>query len=103
MPAEICGRCQVVEECYEFMLAYAAQGLASETSNQSGTQIREVLQPCCGRPLGACRRLCDRGEGLMRLTQRRSTSRSWTCSSAMRTTRYAPSSWWWRNQQSARS
>jgi hypothetical protein len=43
MPAEICGRCQVVEECYEFMLAYAAQGLASETSNQSGTQIREVL------------------------------------------------------------
>jgi hypothetical protein len=44
MPAEICGRCQVVEECYEFMLAYAAQGLASETSNQSGTQIREVLQ-----------------------------------------------------------
>jgi hypothetical protein len=44
MRAEICGRCQVVEECYEFMLAYAAQGLASETSNQSGTQIREVLQ-----------------------------------------------------------
>ena len=44
MPAEICGRCQVVEECYEFMLAYAAQGLAGETSNQSGTQIREVLQ-----------------------------------------------------------
>src|SRR5262245_52424427 len=44
MPAEICGRCQVVEECYEFMLAYAAQGLASETGNQSGTQIREVLR-----------------------------------------------------------
>ena len=44
MPAEICGRCQVVEECYEFMLAYAAQGLASETGNQSGTQIREVLE-----------------------------------------------------------
>lgn len=44
MSAEICGRCRAVEECYEFMLAYAAQGLASETGNQSGTQIREVLR-----------------------------------------------------------
>ena len=44
MPADICGRCQAIEECYEFMLAYAAQGVASETSNRSGTQIREVLQ-----------------------------------------------------------
>jgi hypothetical protein len=26
MPAEICRRCNAVEECYEFMLAYAAQG-----------------------------------------------------------------------------
>ena len=44
MPADIRRRCQAVEQCYEFMLAYAAQGLASETGNKSGTQIREVLQ-----------------------------------------------------------
>ena len=44
MPADIGRRCQAVERCYEFMLAYAAQGLASETGNPSGTQIREVLQ-----------------------------------------------------------
>jgi hypothetical protein len=38
MPADIRRRCQAVEQCYEFMLAYAAQGLASETGNQPGTQ-----------------------------------------------------------------
>ena len=43
MPTEICGRCHVVEECYEFMLAYAAQGVTGEAGNRSGTQIREVL------------------------------------------------------------
>jgi hypothetical protein len=55
MPAEICRRCQVVEECYEFMLAYAAQGVASESRSQSGTQIREVLQ----RAVGALSGLAD--------------------------------------------
>ena len=44
MRAEILRRCRTVEECYEFMLAYAAQGLASEGSSQSGSQIREYLQ-----------------------------------------------------------
>jgi hypothetical protein len=33
-----------VEECYEFMLAYAAQGLPSDGGRQAGNQIREVLQ-----------------------------------------------------------
>ena len=44
MSAEIRRRCHAVEECYEFMLAYAAQGLASEAGSQSGHQIRECLQ-----------------------------------------------------------
>ena len=44
MQAEICQRCQTVEKCYEFMLAYAAQGVASEDGSKSGGQIREVLQ-----------------------------------------------------------
>jgi hypothetical protein len=33
----------VIEECYEFMLAYAAQGLASDKGSESGRQIREFL------------------------------------------------------------
>jgi hypothetical protein len=44
MPAEICRRCSIVEECYEFMLAYAAQGASSGDGSQSGGRIREVLQ-----------------------------------------------------------
>ena len=62
MRAEICRRCNAVEECYEFMLAYAAQGVSSEDGSQSGRQIREVLQQCRGRALGTGRRLRDRGE-----------------------------------------
>jgi hypothetical protein len=44
MPAEIRQRCRAVEECYEFMLGYAAQGLTSEASSQSGAEIRESLR-----------------------------------------------------------
>ena len=44
MRAEIRHRCHAVEECYEFMLAYAAQGVVSEGGSRSGTPIRESLQ-----------------------------------------------------------
>lgn len=40
---EIRERCDTLEECYEFMLAYAAQGLPSDRGSQSGGQIREFL------------------------------------------------------------
>ena len=43
MLAEICDRCEAVEECYEFLLAYAAQGLPSDQGSQSGAQVREFL------------------------------------------------------------
>ena len=44
MPAEIIEHCNTVEECYEFMLAYAAQGRPSDQGSKSGAQIREFLQ-----------------------------------------------------------
>jgi hypothetical protein len=44
MRAEIGIRCEAVEECYEFMLAYAAQGLASDEGSKSGGQVREFLR-----------------------------------------------------------
>jgi hypothetical protein len=37
-------RCNAIEECYEFMLAYAAQGLPSDAGNNSGSQLRVFLQ-----------------------------------------------------------
>jgi hypothetical protein len=43
MPAEIFDHGNTVEECYEFMLAYAAQGHPSDQGSKSGAQIREFL------------------------------------------------------------
>ena len=36
-------RCDTIEEAYEFMLAYAAQGLSGDAASQSGGQLREFL------------------------------------------------------------
>ena len=44
MAAEIFEHCNTVEECYEFMLAYAAQGRSSDQGSKPGTQIREFLR-----------------------------------------------------------
>jgi hypothetical protein len=41
---ELAARCNSIEEAYEFMLAYAAQGLASDQGSGSGTRLREFLQ-----------------------------------------------------------
>src|SRR5260370_14983281 len=44
MVYEVGNRCEAVEECYEFMLAYAAQGLRTDEGSKSGAQVREFLQ-----------------------------------------------------------
>jgi hypothetical protein len=36
-------RCDAIEEAYEFMLAYAAQGLTGDAESQSGGQLRELM------------------------------------------------------------
>jgi hypothetical protein len=40
MATELSERCNVIEECYEFMLAYAGQGLSGEGSDG---QVRDLL------------------------------------------------------------
>ena len=35
--------CDTIEEWYEFMLAYAAQGIADDRQSQHGSQLRELL------------------------------------------------------------
>ena len=52
MAAEIMERFEVIEECYEFMLAYAAQGLASDKGSESGRQIREFLNRAVNALIG---------------------------------------------------
>lgn len=39
----LASRCQTIEEAYEYMLAYAAQGVSGESGSQTGGQIREFL------------------------------------------------------------
>ena len=42
--AELASRCNSIEEAYEFMLAYAAQGLPSDQGSGAGGQLREFLR-----------------------------------------------------------
>lgn len=43
MRNELKERCGRIEECYEFMLAYAAQGLRTEPGGGSSSQIRTFM------------------------------------------------------------
>lgn len=57
MPAKIWEHSNTLEECYEFMLAYAAQGRSSDQSDKPGAQIREFLQ----RAAAAIAKLVEEG------------------------------------------
>jgi hypothetical protein len=41
--ASLRARCDAIEECYEFMLAYAAQGVAGDAGSPSARQLRTLL------------------------------------------------------------
>jgi len=43
MREQMVARCDHIEEAYEFMLAYAAQGLASDAGSSAGSQVRQFL------------------------------------------------------------
>jgi hypothetical protein len=40
---DVSARCSSIEECYEFFLAYAGQGLSGRENSGSTTQVREFL------------------------------------------------------------
>jgi hypothetical protein len=44
--AELDARIDIIEEAYEFFLAYASQGLASDSGSDTGRQAREYLKRC---------------------------------------------------------
>src|SRR5579862_2424985 len=52
---DLADRCDAIEACYEFMLAYAAQGLPGDHGSQSGGQLRHLL----GRAAEALTGLAD--------------------------------------------
>lgn len=40
---DVSARCNAIEECYEFLLAYAGQGLSGKEGSQSSSQVRDFL------------------------------------------------------------
>ena len=54
-PINLNARCDAIEECYEFMLAYAAQGVVNEAGSQSASELRTFL----GRAEAALAGLAD--------------------------------------------
>ena len=40
---DVSARCNAIEECYEFLLAYAGQGLSGKENSQSSSQVRDFL------------------------------------------------------------
>jgi hypothetical protein len=44
MAIEFLERCDVIEECYEFLLGYAAQGLPTDEGSSAGGQVRGQLE-----------------------------------------------------------
>ena len=61
-------RCNAIEECYEFMLAYAAQGLAGRSvkapARRFVTFFNARLKRCRGLPTRTLQRSQDRRESL---------------------------------------
>jgi hypothetical protein len=48
MSNHISSRCQTIEECYEFTLAYAGQGLSGRENSGASSQVREYLNKAAG-------------------------------------------------------
>jgi hypothetical protein len=58
---DLAQRCETIERAYEFMLAYAAQGLSGDAASQSGGELRELLS----RAAGALSKLSDQYAALV--------------------------------------
>ena len=57
-------RCNAIEECYEFMLAYAAQGVVDDTTSSSAGQLRVLMgqaEAALDGLADACRTAVERG------------------------------------------
>ena len=102
MRAEICRRCNAVEECYEFMLAYAAQGVSSGDGSRSGGRIREVLQ----QAVDALSGLADACRTAVKADALESADKYLAFLDVLDRDAHdsiAPSSWCWHNQPSVLS
>lgn len=44
MAIDFLERCEIIEQCYEFLLGYAAQGLQSDDGSAAGREVRTHLE-----------------------------------------------------------
>ncbi len=49
---EITSRCDAIEECYEYLLAYAGQGLSGKENIAAGVPVRDYLNRAVGALTG---------------------------------------------------
>ena len=62
MAIDFLERCDIVEECYEFLLGYAAQGLPNDHGGPAGREVRSQLERARDALAGlpeSCRRAID--------------------------------------------
>lgn len=52
MDEDISARCDAIEKCYEFMLAYAGQGLGGHEGSNSSAEVRDYLERACSAITG---------------------------------------------------
>jgi hypothetical protein len=67
---DLAARCDAIEECYEFMLAYAAQGVVDEAASPASGQLRTFLQRAelaLDGLAGSCRAAVDEARERSRL------------------------------------
>jgi hypothetical protein len=63
MAASFSERCDAIEECYEFLLAYAGQGLPSDEGSKSGAQVRGFLSRAVEALLGIAESCAEAAKG----------------------------------------
>jgi hypothetical protein len=93
MFVNILKRGETIEECYEFLLAYAAQGLPSDEGSRAGGQVREFLNRAVNALTGLAVsfRTAVKEEGMEPAGKYTRSSMSWTATLA---TRSRPLSWY---------
>ena len=102
MPADFSDRCDAIEECYEFMLAYAGQGLPSDEGSHAGSQVREFLQRAVNALTGLAES-CTRRWPRKGLSLPQNIKLSFQFSNAMPRILSPLSNWCWLSHQSAPS
>ena len=64
MLTEFLERCDRIEESYEFLLAYAGQGLPTDQGSQAGGQVRAFLERAAAAIAGLAESCAQAGQGL---------------------------------------